>query len=250
MAKQKWLFEPSQRWVRVEFGGEIIADSKQVMLMHESTYELHYYFPIADVRTEFLTESTFDDTSKYKGKKQEWAVKVGDKVAENSAFTYPDQNDNRPDLAGYIAFDWHKMDHWYEEDEEVFVHPRNPYHRVDTVKSKRHIRVEVDGVTVAETNQPYLLFETGLPTRYYIPEEDVNMNLLNPTDLHTECPYKGIASYWSINANGETHDNLVWGYPDPIEDSPKIKGLYAFYNEKLDIYVDGELEVKPRTVFA
>jgi len=250
MAKQKWIFEPSQRWVRVEFGGEVIADSKNVMLMIESQYELHYYFPIDDVKSEFLVESDFSEPSKYKGDSKHWTVKVGDKVAENAVFTYADDAKNRPDLSNYVAFAWDKMDHWYEETEEVFLHPRSPYHRVDTLKSSRNIRVELDGVIIAETDQPYILFETNTRTRYYIAEEDVNTEYLTPTDHHTICPYKGVASYWSVNVNGKTYENAIWGYPQPIPETPKIQGHYSFYNKKFDIYIDGELEAKSRTVSA
>ncbi len=140
------------------------------------------------------------------------------------------------------------MDAWYEEEEEVFVHPRDPYHRVDTVSSSRHIQVVVDGEIVAETRRAHLLFETGLPTRYYISQEDVRMSLLTPTQ--TQCPYKGVSSYWSVHVNGSVHEDIVWGYPNPIPEIPKIKGLVSFYNEKLDIYVDGVLEEKPRTVWS
>ena len=250
MAKQKWIFEPTARRVRVEFGGEIIADSYNVMLLKESSYELVYYFPQADVWSELLEPTDHTTASGYKGEAVHWSVRVGEREAENAAWVYPDTKDNRPDLRGYIAFKWGAMDHWYEENEEVFVHPRDPYHRVDTIQSDRHIRVEIDGVTVAETTRPLLLFETGLPTRYYIPQDDVRMDLLSLTDTHTHCPYKGEASYWTVDIEGVEHRDVVWGYLDPIAEIPRIEGLLAFYNEKLDIYVDGEQESKPRTVFA
>ena len=250
MSKQtKWKFESSPRWIRVEFNGEIVADSKNVMLMIESGYELVYYFPVADVRNEFLTESDHSTRSGYRGDGRYWHVNVGDKTAENAAFTF-DSPEGRPDLSGYIAFDWHAMDTWYEEEEVALLHPRNPYHRVDTLPSSRHIKVVVDGVTIAETDRPYLLFETSLPTRYYIPQDDVNMEYLVKTDTHTICPYKGEADYWSIQIGDTVHQDVVWGYLDPIPEIPKIKGLMAFYNEKLDIYVDGELESRPRTIFS
>jgi uncharacterized protein (DUF427 family) len=247
---QKWTLEPTARRVRVEFGGKVIADSQHVMLMIESPHDLVYYFPRQDVQMEFLAASDHIKHSGYKGDATFWHVQVGEKHAENAAWTYPNTNENRPDLSQHIGFVWNAMDAWYEEDERVYVHPRNPYHRVDTLKSNRHIQVVVDGVTIADTHQPYLLFETGLPTRYYIPQDDVQMQYLAATDTHTRCPYKGEASYWSIVVSGTTRDDVVWGYVDPIPESPKIKGLFAFYNEKLDIYVDGVLEEKPRTVFS
>ncbi|MCB9449837.1 MAG: DUF427 domain-containing protein [Anaerolineaceae bacterium] len=245
------IFEPTRRHIRVVFGGETIADSKRAMLLRDSGYDLHYLFPLDDVRMGWLEASDFVEKSAYKGEQTHWTVQVGEHRAENAAWAYPNAPvHDRPDLRGYIGFVWDAMDHWYEEDEEIFVHPRDPYHRVDTIKSKRHIKVVVEGEVVAETERPYLLFETNLPTRYYIPLEDVNPAYLTPTDLHTACPYKGVASYWSINVKGKTYANLVWAYPNPIAEIPKIKGTVAFYNEKLDIYVDGELEERPKTVWS
>ena len=139
------------------------------------------------------------------------------------------------------------MDHWYEEEEEVFVHPRDPYHRIDTLPSSRQVRIEIEGIVVAESSRPYLLFETGLPTRYYIPREDIQMNLLAPSEAKTVCPYKGVASYWSFMGDGVSYRNIVWSYEDPIPESPKIRGLLCFFNEKVDLYVDGVLQERPET---
>ncbi len=246
----KWKLEPTGRWIRAKFGGETIAESKHAQLLIESSHQLVYYFPKSDVRMELLTSSGQSEKSGYKGMAVFYTLQIGEKVAEDVAWVYPETQSNRPNLSDYIAFKWESMDAWYEENEEVFVHPRNPYHRVDTIPSTRHIRVVVDGETVAETTRAALLFETGLPTRYYIPQEDIRMDALEPTQTHSRCPYKGLASYWSITANGKTHADLAWGYLDPIPETPKIRSLISFYNEKLDIYVDGILEGKPRTVWS
>ena len=129
-------------------------------------------------------------------------------------------------------------------------HPRDPYSRVDILASSRHVRVEVDGVTVAESRQPRILFETGLPPRYYIPLTDVRIDLLRPSDTLSHCPYKGTASYWSVDAGHGVRPDLVWMYRAPLPESQKIAGLACFYNEKADIYVDGELQQRPRTIFS
>jgi uncharacterized protein (DUF427 family) len=244
--KQKYYYEPTPRRIRVKFGGEIIADSKKALLVWEGGGpRLHYYFPREDVHLDLLEENGRQGRGR-----QTWHVKVDGQIAENAAWSYDEAHKELEGIEGYVAFRWHKMDHWYEEDEEVFVHARDPYHRVDTVPSSRHIRVEVDGVTVAETTRPYLLFETGLPTRYYIPPEDVCLDLLEQTETHTACPYKGVASYCSVKVGDRIHKDIVWAYPDPIAEIPKIKGLLSFYNEKLDIYVDGELEELTDSPFA
>ncbi len=228
---------PSPRWVRVKFGGETIADSKRVLLAWEGQHQINYYFPREDVRMDLLTS-----TGRSGAARNSWHVKVGNQIAENGAWSHITPPDGLEDIKEYIAFRWHKMDHWYEEEEEIFAHPRDPYRRVDTVPSSRHIRVEIDGVTVADSTQPILLFETHLRTRYYLPAEDVRMELLTQTDTHTGCPYKGVASYWSVQVGETVHKDIVWSYPNPIPEIPKIKGLLSFYNEKVDIYVDDVLE--------
>jgi len=231
MARKVWEFQPTGRWVRAVKNGITIADSDRPVLMIESRGELDYYFPEADVRMDLLAESGHIETSGYRGVKKFWHLKVGDQVIDNAAWAYEPKED-RPDFTGYIAFKWRAMDHWYEEEEEVFGHPRHPYHRVDTISSSRHVEVFVDGIKIADTVRPFLLFETGLPTRYYIPEEDVKKEHLLPSDAHSVCPYKGKASYYSVRVNGDELENVVWYYPNPIPEAPKLKGLVAFWPEK------------------
>jgi uncharacterized protein (DUF427 family) len=240
MAQKQNKYEPSPRWVRVKHNGETIADSKNPLLVWEGPHRISYYFPRADVRMELL-----EKTGRGNKGRDTMHIRVGDRVTENAAWSYSEAPEGLSGIEEYIAFRWNKIDHWFEEEEEIFVHPRDPYHRVDTVPSSRHIKVVVDGVTVAESERPFFLFETGLPTRYYLPPEDVRMDLLTPTDTQTACPYKGTASYWSVTVDGKTHKDIVWGYPAPIEEIPKIKGALSFYNEKVDIYVDREQEEKP-----
>ena len=122
----------------------------------------------------------------------------------------------------------------------AFVHPRDPFVRVDALQSSRHVRVERDGHLLAESDSPVLVFETGLPTRYYLPREDVRTELLKPTDTATTCPFKGQASYWSAEVGGETHEDLVWSYENPIPQAEGIAGLMAFYPDRVDLKVDGE----------
>jgi len=135
------------------------------------------------------------------------------------------------------------MDAWYEEEDEVFVHARDPHKRVDVLQSSRHVVVSVGGTVLADSRRPCLLFETGLPTRYYIPPDDVRMDLLRPSEKHTQCPYKGTASYLS----SETEEDIAWFYPEPIPEQPRIAGLIAFFNERVDVEVDGEPEERPET---
>ncbi len=240
--------ERAAKRVRVYLGGQVVADTRRPWLVWERPNYPYYYFPREDVRSELLVDTGERKRSPSRGDAHLYTVRVGDAVAASAAYTYPDSP--IPELRDAFAFRWHAMDHWFEEDEEVYVHPRDPYTRVDILHSSRRVRVELDGVTLAETQRPTLLFETGLPTRYYLAKTDVRMDLLTPTDHRTECPYKGVAEYWSATVNGTVYENLVWSYPFPSLESVKIAGLVAFYNEKTDIYVDGELEERPRTAFS
>ena len=239
--------EPSPRWVRVKFNGETIADSRHAVLLRETNLLPVYYFPKEDVRVDLMEPTDRHSTCPYKGEASYWTIRVGDRVAENTVWSYVDPLPDRQDIREYMAFYWNRVDAWFEEEEEVFVHPRDPHKRVDTMPSSRHVEVKINGVTIADTRSPRLLFETHLPTRYYIPMEDVCMDLLTPTETHTRCPYKGIASYWTARVGDEELKDIVWSYPDPIEECPKIEGLLCFFNEKVDIVVDGEPQERPIT---
>jgi uncharacterized protein (DUF427 family) len=240
--------ELSPRRVRAFFDNQLLADSQRVLLVWETKRPPVYWFPTADVRMDLL-ERKEPATGAASGNVR-WRSNTGGRVADNLAWSYPEPSDELAVLEGHIAFYWNAVDAWYEEDEEVFVHPRDPYTRVDTVHSSRHVRVEVDGQVVAETNRPLLLFETGLPTRYYIPKLDVRMDLLEATDTVTHCPYKGAAAYWSLRVGDKTYADFVWSYPRPIPEIPKIENLLCFYNEKVDLFVDGEKQVRPVTPFS
>ena len=242
MSKQLWKLEPTDRWVRATLNGETIIDCKRAKLMIESRGEQDYYFPWDDVRHDLLIESDYAETSGYRGQKCFWHLQFGETLVENAAWTYAIK-DGRPDFTGYVAFAWNALDHWYEEEEEIYYHPRNPFHRVDTIESARHVAVLVNGVKVAETKRPYLVFETGIETRYYFPAEDVETQYLYLTNSETVCPYKGFANYFSLVVNSETYEDVVWTYLEPIPEAPKIKGLLAFWPEKdrrIEIVVDGE----------
>jgi uncharacterized protein (DUF427 family) len=239
--------ERSSRRVRAFLNNVAVADSRRALLLLERGHLPVYYFPPEDVRMELLEPTPRKTHCPYKGEASYWNVKVGDRTSHNTAWGYLEPLPERTDIKGYIAFYWNRMDAWYEEDDEVFVHARDPYHRVDVLNSSRHVRVEVGGETVADTRRPRLLFETSLPTRYYIPKADVRMDLLEPTDTVTVCPYKGKARYWSVKVGDTTAKDVAWSYPAPIPECPKIEHLVAFFNEKVDIYVDGELQPRPKT---
>ena len=241
----------SPRNVRVLFGGETIADSKRAKLVRESSILPVYYFPKQDVRTDLLAETQHVTECPYKGETSYWTAQVGPRRAENAVWSYREPLPVAADLKDHFAFEWNKMDKWFEEDEEIFVHPRDPFKRVDALPSKRQIRVVINGQTVADTRRPHLVFETNHPVRYYIPQEDVRMDLLTPSATKSRCPYKGPASYWSAKIGDQVFEDLIWGYMEPIPECPKIKGLLCFFHERgPEIFVDGEKIPPPKTKWA
>jgi uncharacterized protein (DUF427 family) len=235
------------RRVRNYFAGQLIADTRRALLVWEPRRLPVYWLPVQDVRMDHLKATPHTLEGGDGAPTARWNLEVEGRSAENAAWSYPEPDSDRAALKDHLAFYWNKMDAWFEEDDEVFVHPRDPYHRVDVLNSSRHVKVVVEGQVVAETRRPRLLFETGLPTRYYIPKLDVRMELLEPSESHTGCPYKGRASYWSVRVGDKLLEDLVWTYPTPIPECPKIENLLAFYNEKVDLYVDGDLQSRPHT---
>jgi len=247
MARGRVRVEDGQKRIRVYLGGEVIADTSRPKLVWERPYYPVYYFPLDDVRADSLTATGETKRSPSRGNADLFDVTSSRHTAERAAYRHADSPIE--ELREMVAFDWDAMDAWFEEEEEVYVHARDPYTRVDVLQSSRNIRVEIDGVTVADSDQPRLLFETGLPVRYYLPKTDVRFEHLTATDTATRCPYKGTARYWSVNTTGDAHDDVVWGYDAPVRESMQIAGYVSFYNEKVDIYVDGVLEEKPKTKF-
>ena len=249
LPKRKGLiyFEDSPRRIRALFAGETVVDSAHARMLHEHGHLPLYYFPEDEVRMDFLERTDHTTTCPWKGDAIYWSVRVGEHVSENAVWSYPKPIEGAPLLDGYLAFYWNKMDDWYEEDERMIVHARDPYHRVDVLESSRHVRVLVNGEVVAESNRPLALFETGLPTRWYFPPEDVRSDLLVASAMQTGCAYKGFASYHSVRVDGEEEDDVVWYYPDPEPGVERIKDRLAFFNERVDIEVDGELQERPIT---
>ena len=245
--RMKVRVENTARRIRLVLGGAVVADTTAAKLVWEGAVPW-YAIPRGDVVEGVLVDEDHTEDHPGLGRAHYFTVVSGDTRVEHAAWSYPE-----PEVAAYeglVRFDWEAMDAWFEEDEQVFVQPRDPYHRVDVIASSRHVRVEVDGVTVAETERPVLLFETRLPTRYYLPKLDVRMDLLTRTDTGSACPYKGDASYWSVQVNGVVHEDLAWGYETPIAASSRIANHIAFFDEKVDVHVDGELQPRPRTFWS
>jgi uncharacterized protein (DUF427 family) len=247
-----FTFEPSERHVRGVIGGVELLDSYAPMLVWEPGQAVPgYVFPRADIRADLLTEAvTVPSHGRHPRVRQWYDVEVSGVVYPSLVFQY--------EVAGLeecLAVDWFRreepgVEHWYEEDEEIFRHPRDPYKRVDPIRSSRHVEVFVDGVKVADTHRPVLLFETRLPIRYYIPAGDVDFSHLEETDLVTTCPYKGNARYWSVKTGENVRENIVWSYPSPVAAAAPIKDHLALYNEVVDIVVDGVPLARPESEFS
>jgi uncharacterized protein (DUF427 family) len=246
-ARGRVRVEPSQKRVRVYLAGDLVADTIRPLLVWEVPYYPAYYLPAADVRAK-LVPTGRTEHSPSRGEAEILDVVTDRGSAAGTARRYPDSPIEA--LRDTVRIDFAAMDEWLEEDEPIYVHPRSPYSRVDILASSRHVRVEIDGVTVADSRSPRILFETGLPPRYYLPLPDVRMDLLVPSDTQTQCPYKGTAGYWSVEVNGKRYEDYAWIYRAPLPESQKIAGLACFYNEKVDLYVDGVAQNRPRSPFS
>lgn len=236
----KLLFQDFPRRVRAEFGGVTVLDSDRGRLLHETGLLPVLYVPLEDLRTDLMEATDHTTHCPFKGDASYRSVKVGDRVAENAVWTYPDPLPPAPWLAGYAAVYWAAMDAWYDEDEPIEGHLRDPYHRVDVRRTNRHATVTATAggrtVTLAETDRPVVLSETGLPNRIYVPADDVTFDHLERSGTRTYCPYKGASAYWSLKTDDTTVADVAWGYPEPLEDAAKLAGYVCFLHD--DVTVD------------
>jgi uncharacterized protein (DUF427 family) len=240
-------FEGFDRRIRARFDGETVVDSVRVKLLHESGVLPVYYFPEADLRMDRLERTDRTSECPWKGRAVYWTIRGRNRAAEDAGWSYPEPIAGAPPLAGHIAFYWDAMDEWLEEDEPAVGHARDPYHRIDVLDTSRRVTISVAGEVIADTRRARVLFESSLPPRWYIPLSDVRRASLVPSDRHTVCAYKGVASYWSVSAGGEIQKDVVWYYPEPRHDALRVKDYLCFFNERVDIELDGELQSRPRT---
>ncbi|WP_164701445.1 DUF427 domain-containing protein [Modestobacter sp. KNN46-3] len=236
--EQVLYLESSPRRVRVILGGTAVADSTDVHLLHPPGRTPTYLFPREDVRTDLFEPSERRRSDPGMGDGRYWTVQVGQRRAVNAAYSWEHPPPTAAGITGLIAFDWDSMDGVFEEDEEVFVHPRDPYTRIDVLRSSRRVRVSVDGTIVADSTAPRMLCESGLPVRWYLPREDVRTDLLEPSCTTTRCPYKGIAHYWSLRLGKRSEKDLAWTYPDPFHDAEAVRGLLCFPGERVEVEVE------------
>jgi uncharacterized protein (DUF427 family) len=235
---------PVPRRIRAVLGGHVVVDTTSALYVWEWSHYPQYYIPIDDIDAAALVDEQHEQKLK-RGTARRYALQVGEIVRPAALRVYG--NDATVEgLAGRARFEWDSLDAWFEEDEQVFVHPRDPYTRVDALRSTRTVRIELDGVILAQSSSPVLVFETGLPTRYYLNRAEVDFTHLTPSDTVTACPYKGTTSgYWTARLDGASHADIAWTYDFPTRQLLPIAGLIAFYNEKVDTFLDGRLLARP-----
>ncbi len=261
--------EPNPRWIRGLVGDVTVVDSRRTLFVWEVPYYPQWYVPLADVAAELrpTKEPTAVEQTSNRGDATVYDLVIsagadGSGQAEQVIPAAARRHLDSPieALRDLVRIRWDAIDQWLEEDVEVTVHPRSPYVRVDVLPTSRRVTVKIDGTVVAESTNASLLYETGLPARYYLPQADVRTELLTPTDTSSACPYKGVARYWSVTIPGgenpdgtstdTVHSDIVWGYDSPLPESEAVQGLMCFYNEKVDLEVDGEPVERPKTKFS
>ncbi len=247
MAARVNQVEPVPRRIRGYIDGVLVVDTVRALYVWEWANYPQYYIPSEDVRPGTLVDEGHVQQTR-RGSVRRQGVRLGDVARSAKARLVTDSAIQR--LNGTVRFEWDALDSWFEEDEQVFVHPRNPYVRVDALRSTRPVSIEVDGLVLAKSTSPVMVFETGLPTRYYIARTEVSFEHLIPTATVTECPYKGTTSqYWSVVVGETVQPDLVWSYDFPTRQLSPIAGMLAFYNEKVDIVLDGARLERPTTHF-
>ncbi len=230
------LLDAFPRRVRALLGGATVLDTRRGMLLHETGILPRLYVPAEDVRTDLLERTATSTHCPFKGDASYWTVRAGESVAEDAVWGYEDPKPEAGWLRGHLAFYWERMDAWFDEDEEVRGHLRDPYHRVDIRRTSRLVRVLVDGEAVVTTHRALLLSETGLPNRYYVPPSAIDPALLGPSATHTECPYKGTASYRSVRGIADA----AWVYETPLPEAAAIAGHLSFQGEGITVEADGD----------
>ncbi len=252
-ARRPLRIEQIDKRVRAYVDDVLVLDTREPLLFWEEHFPVpSYAFQRRDVRTDLLRETSASPPRQQffflpKGPVSQWFdLVVGERTIPHAAWVR-----DAPELHDLLVLSWQPgtLD-WLEEEEHVASHPRDPHKRVEAIASSRHVVVEFDGVRLAESSRPVLLLETDLPTRYYLPREDVNYPVLEPTSTRSHCPYKGLADeYWSV-AGKEDATDVVWSYTAPLPAVTKVAGLVAFYNEMVDLIIDGIPQRRPESPFS
>jgi uncharacterized protein (DUF427 family) len=235
---QRLLFaEPLRRRMRVQLAGEWIADSEDVLLLHEPGHYPVAFFPIADVRPGVLESENRTTQHRELGDTTWFTVTAGDRHASRGAWQYTALPDHAGELRDRIGFAWRAMDAFYEEDERILGHAADPYHRIDIRHTSRHLVVRDGDRVIADTVRPIVLYESGFAPRWYVPREDIDESALVPAEGQTFCPYKGLASYYDIGDS----KGAAWSYPQAWTEVARVSNLVSFEPDKVEVFLDGKL---------
>lgn len=233
---------PTSKRIRALVKGKPVADSQRARIVWFGPVARTYAVPAEDLRGRVGEISgTYDDI--IAGAVPSAPLDLDGRLVPDAVLAPKDAKG----LDGEVVLNWAAMDAWFEEDDEVFVHPHDPKHRIDVRRSSRHVVVELDGERIAESRRPSLLFETHLPPRYYLPPLDVRLDLLEESESKTACAYKGFARHMHARTTTRRHEDIAWTYPASFPEAEPVQGLIAFYQERTDVSVDGESIGRPRT---
>jgi uncharacterized protein (DUF427 family) len=231
--QHRLLATPLPRRVRAQLGGETVIDTEGAILVHETGLKPALYVPLADVRADALTRTDHATHCPFKGDASYRTVTGGEgRVAENALWVYDEPLAPAAWLKGYAGAYLERFDRWLDEDDEVQGFP-DPYHRVDVRRAAGRAEVTAkDGQPIAASDRALVLSETALPNRYYLPREDVTATLHGPTETTSWCPYKGTATYWTVElADGTRLEDAAWSYEDPFPESEPVRGLVSFWGD-------------------
>jgi uncharacterized protein (DUF427 family) len=229
--KHRIFYADYPRRLRAVIGGRVLFDTQRAKLLYETGILPVAYVPLEDYDAELLEPTEHTTHCPFKGDASYWTIRAGERVEENAVWAYADPKPEAEWLKGFAAPYWKRMDAWFVEEEPVFGHLRDPYHRVDVHESSRPVTVTAGGRVIARSERPKLLFETSLDTRVYIPRADVVAGALTPSEKRTVCPYKGQATYWSLDGVPDA----AWSYEAPLAEAAKIAGHVSFDAEGVEV---------------
>jgi uncharacterized protein (DUF427 family) len=224
--------------IRGEVGGVTVVDTVAARMLHETALLPRWYFPRDAVVGGSLEASATTSHCPFKGDARYWDLRVGDRLVADAFWEYPHPLAGAPDLSGLVSPYTEKFDRWLVEDEEMLGPPRDPFHRVDARRSSARVTVRAGGEVVAETSRPVAVFETGLPVRWYVPMEDVADGRLAESPTRTTCPYKGVASYWHVDAGGRRFEDGAWAYTEPLLEAVPARGHVSFMGDGIEVEAD------------
>jgi uncharacterized protein (DUF427 family) len=231
------FFDPYPRRMRALVGDRVVLDTVRGRLLHESNHLPKLYVPLEDLDQDVLERSERTTHCPFKGDASYWSLRVGDRLVPDAIWAYEDPIPDAAWLKGFASLYWEKADAWFAENERLFAHLRDPYHRVDVVEASRPVTITARGSVVAESSRAKLLFETGVQSRVYVPGGDVVAGALVPSETRAACPYKGEASYWHLRVDGHRIEDAAWSYETPLNEAIEIARHVSFDADGVEVSI-------------